>query len=109
MNTQTPVNNISAPAKVSIKKLKNISKKKLQIKLTKIQGAVGYEVAYSTSVNFAKSKTKYKTISAKTSSGLIKKLKKGKKYYIKARAYTLDGTKKIYGDWSKIKIIKVKK
>lgn len=109
VNTQTPVNNISAPAKVSIKKLKNISKKKLQIKLTKIQGAVGYEVAYSTSVNFAKSKTKYKTISAKTSSGLIKKLKKGKKNYIKARAYTLDGTKKIYGDWSKIKIIKVKK
>lgn len=38
-----------------------------------------------------------------------KKFKKKKTYYIRVRAYKLDGSKKVYGSWSKVKKIKVKK
>lgn len=39
---------------------------------------------------------------------LLKKLKK-KKYYVQVRAYRTVNGKKIYGDWSKVKSVKVKK
>ena len=40
----------------------------------------------------------------------LKKLKKGKKYFIKARAYNVDADgNKVYGKWSKVKKVKVKK
>ena len=39
----------------------------------------------------------------------IKKLKSGKKYYVRVRAYCLDSTsKKVYGSYSTVKSIKVK-
>ena len=39
----------------------------------------------------------------------IRKLKKKKTYYIKARAYKLDGKTKVYGKWSLIKKVVIKK
>ena len=54
-----------------------------------------------------------KTYTIKTSSKpnkkTIKKLKKKKTYYIKARAYKLDGKTKVYGKWSLIKKVVIKK
>jgi hypothetical protein len=38
----------------------------------------------------------------------FKKLKSKKTYYVKARAYKVVNGKKIYGNWSKIKKVKVK-
>ncbi|MBE6747565.1 MAG: leucine-rich repeat domain-containing protein, partial [Ruminococcaceae bacterium] len=68
----------------------------------------GYEVQYSTSKKFTKKTTK--TVNAKKSSKktTIKKLKKGKKYFVRIRTYkTVDG-KKIYSGWSTVKNVKVK-
>ena len=48
----------------------------------------------------AKSKT------TKKATYTISKLKKGKKYYVRVRAYNKG--KKAYGDWSKKKAVKVK-
>ena len=40
----------------------------------------------------------------------LTKLKANKKYYVKARAYVVANNKKtIYGEWTKIKAIKIKK
>lgn len=39
---------------------------------------------------------------------IIKKLKKKKTYYFRVRAYKLN-RKKVYGKWSKIKKVKIKK
>jgi hypothetical protein len=39
----------------------------------------------------------------------IKKLKMKKLYYVRVRAYNVNGKKKVYGQWSKIKAIKIKK
>ncbi len=74
-----------------------------------VSGATGYEVVYSTSKKFTKKTTKTVTIKkAKTKKTTIKKLNKGKKYYVKVRAYKTVSGKKIYGSYSSVKNVKVK-
>lgn len=83
-------------------KIKTVKKKKSKAKvsLKKVKYCTGYQIKYSTSKKFAKKKTKM--ISIKKSSVTIKKLKKGKRYYFKARAYMKQSGKIIYGSWSNI-------
>ena len=90
------------PGKVTGLTVKSISAKK--VKLTwKKKSSDGYEIYMKT--NNGKYK-KIKTIkSAKTTSYTVKKLKKGKKYTFKVRAYRLDGSKKVYGKFSAAKKI----
>lgn len=96
------------PAKVTLSKV-SAGKKQLTATWKTISGITGYEVAYSTSKKFTKKTTKTVTIKkAKTKKTTIKKLTKGKNYYVKVRAYkTVDG-KKIYGAYSAVKNVKVK-
>lgn len=63
----------------------------------------------ATKKNFKQNKKKLtlKKASAKTTT--IKKLKLKKTYYFKVRAYKVVNKKKVYGTWSKVKKIKVKK
>lgn len=96
---------VTAPARVKIS-VKARKDKRVKVKIRKAAGAKGYEISYSTGVNFGKKKTKAVTTSASTKT--IKKLKKGKIYYIKARAYINDGHTKVYGKWSLISKVKVK-
>lgn len=92
----------------AIKQLKQTSKTKLKVYQSKVSGAKGYQITYSTSKKFTKKTTKSKTVS-----GTIKtltKLKKGKTYYVKTRAYKKDSTgKKVYGKYSKVRKLKLKK
>lgn len=65
------------------------------------------EIQYSTDRNFRTGvKTKY--AGAKKTSYKIKGLKKGKKYYVRIRAYTKAGTTVHVSKWSKSKSAKVK-
>ena len=58
----------------------------------------------------AKSYKKVTTIKKnKTTSYTAKKLKKGKKYYVRVRSYKTVNGKKICGDYSKVKSVKIKK
>lgn len=92
--------------KASISKLKNVSGKKAKVTLKKVSGANGYQIVYSTSKKFKSAK---KTTATKTSVTL-KKLKKGKTYYVKVRAYKLDSAgKKVYGKYSASKQVMIKK
>ena len=105
--SQTTANKVSAPAKVNAKKVKLVAgKKKVTVKLPSMSKNVkGYLVQYSLKKNFKNSK---KLTTAKKSVA-IKKLKSGKTYYIRFKAYTLDGKKKAYSkNWSKVMKVKIK-
>ena len=81
--------------------------KKAKVNLKKVAQASGYEIMYSTNMNFTKKATK--KVSTTKLTKTIRKLKKKKTYYIKARAYKLDGKTKVYGKWSLIKKVVIKK
>ena len=94
-------------AKVSITSAKNSKSKQILLKYKKVSDAKGYEISYSTDKKFKKAVTKKNT--AKTSY-TISKLKKGKIYYVRIRAYKMDSTgKKVYGKYSSMKKVKVSK
>ena len=102
----TPVKKVTAPARVQVR-AKALKGKKAKVTLKKVAQAKGYEIVYSTSVNFTKKTTK--KITTKNLTKTFKNLKKKKTYYIKARAYKLNGKTKVYGRWSLIKKVTIKK
>lgn len=96
------------PAKVTLSKL-TAGKKQLVAMWKTVSNVTGYEVIYSTSKDFRKKTTKTITVeNSKTKKTTIKKLKKGKKYYVKVRAYKIVSGNKLYGAYSSVKNVKVK-
>lgn len=96
------------PAKVTLSKL-TAGSKALTATWKAVSGVTGYEVQYSTSKKFTSKTTKtVKIKSSKTKKTTIKKLTKGKKYYVRIRAYKTVSKKPVYGAWSSVKNIKVK-
>lgn len=93
------------PKKVTLKSLKT-SKKSITVSWKKVT-CTGYQIEYSTNKNFKKSKKVF-VKKSKTTSKKISKLKKGKKYYVRVRAYKTTNGKKVYGSWSSKKSIKCK-
>ncbi|MDR1833723.1 MAG: fibronectin type III domain-containing protein, partial [Propionibacteriaceae bacterium] len=92
------------PKKVTLKSLK-AGKKKLVVKWAKLSGTTKYQVRYK--LTTAK-KWKIATVSAKTLSKTVSKLKKGKKYQVQVRAYKTVAKVKYVGAWSKAKTGKAK-
>ena len=90
-----------------IKKLttKSKSKKKITVTWKKVKKAVGYQVQVSTKKNFKKVISE--KLTAKTKLNIKnKKLKSGKKYYVRVRAYATytdknNVTQKVYSKWNK--------
>ncbi|MGN1419932.1 MAG: fibronectin type III domain-containing protein [Eubacterium sp.] len=103
--TTTTTSKVSKPKKPTISKLKT-SKKTITVYWKKMT-ASGFQIQYSTSSSFKKPKTVTVKGSSKTSAK-IKSLKKGKKYYVRVRAYKTVNGKKYYGSWSAKKSITVK-
>lgn len=93
------------PAKVSGITLKNLKGKKLKITIKKVSNATGYQIQYSTNKKFKNAKT----IRITKNSYTIKKLKKKKIYYVKARAYRTENGKTYYGTFSTVQKITIKK
>ena len=84
---------VTNPGKVAKPSLKNSSAKAMKVSYKKVKGAAGYEIRYSTKSNMKSAKK----VTTKSTSTTIKKLTKGKKYYVQVRAYKLDSAgKKIY-------------
>ncbi len=84
------------------------AKKKLTVTLKKNLKVDGYQIQYSTNKKFKKAKT-VKINKAKTVKKVIKKLKSGKKYYIRVRAFKKINGKVQYSKWAKYKkAVKVK-
>lgn len=93
--------------KPSIKSLKSTKKHTVKMTWKKVSKADGYVIQYSTKSNF-KGK---KTVTIKkgtTASKVLKKLKSGKKYFVRLRAYKTFNGKKVYTSYSTKKSVRVK-
>lgn len=94
----------AALTKAKIVSVKSVSEKGVKITWNKVKTAKGYQIKYSAKKNM----TDAKTVTSGALSKKITKLKSGKRYYFKVRAYkTADGSR-IYGEWSSTKSVKVK-
>lgn len=103
---QTVEPEVKKPGKPAIKKLKNVKGKKVTITLSKkVAGADGYQAAYAVKSSMKGQKVK----SFKGTSVTVKGLKKKKTYYFRVRAYAKEDGKTVYGNWGKVKKIKIKK
>ena len=93
-----------SPSKASALSLKTLRGRKLKVSWKKDGRATGYQVQYCTSKAFKKG-VKAITISKnKTVTKTIPKLARGKRYYVRVRAYKSvkvnKKTQKLYGAWS---------
>ena len=97
-----------ASAPKAVKGLRIVNQKQLKLIITWLPETTvkGYEVQYAMDKKFTRS-LKKKTV--KTTYCTVKKVKRSKTYFVRVRAYKLQGTKKIYSKWTKVKKIKVKK
>lgn len=95
------------PKKAAISKVKVAKGKKLTVSWKKDKTVSGYEIQCALKKNFKSGLKKATIKKAKTTSTTIKKLKKGKKYYVRVRAYkTVKVNGKnvtLRGPWSSIK------
>ena len=99
--------NVVAPTKAKISSLKNKKSKSFVAIWKKVKDAKGYEVQYALNKKFTKSKKSKTTIKLTLT---VKKMKKGKTYYVRVRAYNMDsGSNKVYGKWSAVKKVKIRK
>lgn len=96
-----------ASAPKAVKGLRVVNQKPLKLIITWLPDTTvkGYEVQYAMDKKFTRS-LKKKTV--KTTYCTVKKVKRSKTYFVRVRAYKLQGTKKIYSKWTKVKKIKVK-
>lgn len=106
---------VSAPAqpessvKVAKPKIKSVVSKKAKkavVTWKKAKGATGYQVTYSAKKNFKKAKSV--TVSAKKTKAVLKKLAKGKKYYVKVRTLKKVNGKTYSSAYSRTLKVKVK-
>ena len=94
----------AALTKAKIVSVKSVSKKGVKITWNKVKTAKGYQIKYSAKKNMKGAKT----ATSGSLSKKITKLKPGKRYYFKVRAYKNADGSRIYGGWSSTKSGKVK-
>ena len=102
------VKGVTAPAAVKLTSVKSTKAGEMTVKWGKNAKAGGYQLQYATAKNFKSAKT-VAVKKAKTTSVTIKKLAKGKKYYVRVRTYQKVGGKTYYSAWSASKNVTIKK
>lgn len=95
------------PGKSKISKISKKGKKSVVVKYKYISGANGYQIVYGTNKKITKSKKTVAVKKGSTKSKTISKLKKGKRYYFKVRAYKTVNGRKVYGAYSSVKSFKL--
>lgn len=95
------------PKKTALSSVKNKSGRAMKITVKNVKTASGYQIRYAANKNMSGAKRK----EISETSCTIKKLSKGKTYYVQVRMYQKESVsgKKSYGPWSKAKTVKIKK
>ena len=97
------------PKKMTLSSAKSKKKKTAVVKWKKDAAASGYIIECALDSKFKKNTVRTDIKKNKTVSTTVKKLKPGKKYFVRICAYAKSGNTKVQGDWSKTKTVKVKK
>ncbi|OUQ62904.1 hypothetical protein B5E53_16915 [Eubacterium sp. An11] len=95
------------PKKGQLKAVKSLKKRTMKITWKKSKGITGYQIYISRKKNFSM-ETFQRIYKRKKMSTIITGLKSKKKYYVKLRPYKKQGKKIYYGEWSKVKKVKIK-
>ena len=93
------------PGKVTLSRLSTGSSHYITASWKKKTGT-GYQVRLATNSKFTSGVKTYKVTSYKTLSKKMTKLKKGRTYYVKVRAYKTYGGRTVYGSYSSYKKLK---
>ncbi len=91
------------PKKAAVRKATAQKNRKLKVTWKRDSLATGYQVVVGTNAKVTKNKKVINVTRNKTTSKTFKKLKKGKRYYVKVRSYKKVDGKKLYGAYSKAK------
>lgn len=98
------------PKKQTLTYLKSKKSKSITVKWSKDNTASGYELQYSTSPKFYKSKTVTVNVAKIGAvSKTVSNLKSKKKYYVRVRSYKTVNSVKYYGAWSEKQYVKTMK
>ncbi len=101
---------ISNPKATSLQGKIKAKSKAFLVKWKKQTDITGYQIQYSANKKFKKKGTKIKTVKNPQATKLtVKKLKPGKKYYVRIRTYKTANGATLYSGWSKAKTVKIKK
>ena len=101
------VSQYTSIAKPKLNSAKSTSKKKIKASWSKVGGASGYQVMWSTYKNFSKN-YKIKSVKAKSLSKTVTTAQSKKTYYVRVRVYKTINGKKVYSQWSSTKKVKTK-
>lgn len=93
--------------KGKLKVVKSLKKRTMKITWKKSKGITGYQIYISRKKNFSM-ETFQRLYKRKKISTTITGLKSKKKYYVKLRPYKKQGKNTYYGEWSKVKKVKIK-
>lgn len=99
---------IIVPKKAVLSKLKSTKSQTVKVTWKKDSQASGYEIQYAHNSKFTAGKKSVTIAKKGAASKVISKLRKGRKYYVRIRAYKKISGKKWYGTWSKVKKVKCK-
>ena len=95
------------PKKVSWRSASSKKRGILTLSWKKVTQASGYQIQYSQKSNFKNSRSV--SVGAGTASRTIKKLSRGKRYYVRIRSFKKVGSKKYYSAWSSVKKVRIHK
>lgn len=113
-NAINAIKNTMKQAKITKLSFKSTAKKKITVTWKKVSTAKGYQVQVASKKSFKKSKIVISRFTTKTKLNIKRKIKSGKTYYVRVRAYTAYKNKKgksvkVYSSWNKkIRQVKVK-
>lgn len=107
-SAQTPAAATTALKKVKGVKVANKAGNKVKVQWNTVDAADGYQIQYSYKKGFKKQVKTVNVNKANKSSKVIKKMKVGKKVYVKVRAYQNVDGQKVYGNFSKVKNLTVR-
>lgn len=99
---------IQKPGKVTGVSIINNTSNTVTIMWNPCEGVSGYQIQYAQNKAFTQKK-KIKNAGKSTNKKTISKMVKGKTYYVRVRAYKKVDGGKIFGKWSAVKKVKIKK